>query len=139
MFVYFLLFVDLDYHLLLNRNTKYLVTCLILQHSNNIWLAFCNDIHLKCQSNLFKYFSKKCSHNRKQFMFDTFCYSQPTSKYVLSLKERHINWIFIYFFIKSALLVNPMFLWKIIDGYQISMWFYLKNTRGVSNFNVILT
>ena len=85
-------------------NTKYLIGCLISQHSNDIWLTFCNDLHSKCKSYLFKYSCKKCSHNRKQFMFDTFCYSQPTSKYVLSLKERHINWIFIYFFIKSACL-----------------------------------
>ena len=35
-FVYFLLFVDLDYHLLLSRNTKYLIGCLISQHSNDI-------------------------------------------------------------------------------------------------------
>ena len=95
-FVYFLLFVDLDYHLLLSRNTKYLIGCLISQHSNDIWLTFCNDLHSKCKSYLFKYSSKICSHNRKQLMFDMFCYSQPTSICISYLEERHINWIFIH-------------------------------------------
>ena len=89
-FVYFLLFVDLDYHLLLSRNTKYLIGCLISQHSNDIWLTFCNDLHSKCKSYLFKYSSKICSHNRKQLMFDMFCYSQPTSICISYLEERHI-------------------------------------------------
>ena len=128
MYLYFFAFCWfrlLDYPSLLNRNTKYLITCRISQHSNNIWLRFCNDIHLKCESYFFKYSCKKCSHNRKPLMVDIYCYSQPTSKCIWYLKERNINRSFIYFphiFTKSYdvmsdyidnmhnVLVNPAFL-----------------------------
>ena len=109
MYLYFFAFCWfrlLDYPSLLSRNTKYIIPCLISQHSHHIWLTFCDDIHSKCKSYLFKYSCKKCSHNRKQFMFDIFCYSQPTSKYVLSLKETFVFTItfFVLFYFHSFVL-----------------------------------